>query len=119
MNRTHNKILFVILALAALTFIISGMAGAVGTDEFNVVLQAGIANNGAVPQLGQTSDVALNTLLTDSNPSNDPLIVDLRTADEYAKGHIVGSILNKCLLQNFGRCQCYKRPEFSFGCAYS
>ena len=92
MNRTH-KILFVILALAALTFIISpGMAGAVGTDEFNVVLQAGIANNGAVPQLGNTSDVALNTLLTDSNPSNDPLIVDLRTADEYAKGHIVGSI---------------------------
>ncbi len=92
MNRTHNKILFVILALAALSFITSGMAEAVGTDEFNVVLTAAVANNGAVPQLGQTSDVALNTLLTDGNPLNDPLIVDLRTADEHAKGHIVGSI---------------------------
>lgn len=75
-----------------MTFIISGMAGAVGTDEFDVVLQAGIANNGAVPPLGNITAAALNTLLTDGNPLNDPLIVDLRSAAEYANGHIVGSI---------------------------
>jgi len=87
-----NILLVTVMSLVALFGITVGTVSAVGTDEFDVVLQAAIANNGAVPALGLTSDVALNTLLTDADPSNDPLIVDLRTADEYANGHIIGSI---------------------------
>jgi rhodanese-related sulfurtransferase len=34
----------------------------------------------------------LNELITDADPNNDPVIVSVRSADDYAKGHIPGAI---------------------------
>jgi rhodanese-related sulfurtransferase len=34
----------------------------------------------------------LNTLLTDTDPSNDPLVVSVRSAEHYALGHVPGAI---------------------------
>jgi rhodanese-related sulfurtransferase len=34
----------------------------------------------------------LNALITDADPANDPVIVSVRSAEDYAKGHIPGAI---------------------------
>jgi len=34
----------------------------------------------------------LNALITDGDPSNDPIIISVRKAEQYAKGHIPGAI---------------------------
>jgi rhodanese-related sulfurtransferase len=34
----------------------------------------------------------LNALITDADPNNDPVIVSVRSAEDYAKGHIPGAI---------------------------
>ena len=34
----------------------------------------------------------LNALITDADPANDPVIVSVRSADDYANGHIPGAI---------------------------
>jgi rhodanese-related sulfurtransferase len=34
----------------------------------------------------------LNALITDADPTNDPVIVSVRSADDYANGHIPGAI---------------------------
>jgi rhodanese-related sulfurtransferase len=35
---------------------------------------------------------AVNTLLTDSDPANDPFILDLRSPADFAKGYIKGAV---------------------------
>jgi rhodanese-related sulfurtransferase len=34
----------------------------------------------------------LNALITDADPANDPVIISVRSAEDYAKGHIPGAI---------------------------
>lgn len=62
------------------------------TDEFDVVMEAAIANNGAVPPLGQMKPIDLKAALDSATLSDDPLIIDLRTYPEYSIGHIPGAI---------------------------
>jgi len=35
---------------------------------------------------------AVQALLTDANPANDPFVVDVRAAADFVKGHIAGAI---------------------------
>lgn len=45
------------------------------------------------PGMAPTMTAAqLNTLLTDADPANDPLVVSVRSAEHYALGHIPGAI---------------------------
>ncbi len=63
------------------------------TDEFDVIMSAAIAVNGQVPPgSDRVRAVDLKTALENGDPSDDSLIVDVRSYPEYSAGHIPGAI---------------------------
>ncbi|MEE8402897.1 MAG: rhodanese-like domain-containing protein, partial [Candidatus Hydrothermarchaeaceae archaeon] len=83
-----RKMMKSILILAILLFSVSQVS-AQRTDEFNVVMNAAIATNGAQTV---TTAAALKTAL-DGNNGNTPLVLDVRDYNTgYAAGHIPGAI---------------------------
>jgi len=60
------------------------------TDETDIILAA--ADHYVSAKAPVTSAEALYTLLNDGDASNDPQIVSVRNATDYAKGHIPGAI---------------------------
>ena len=68
-----------------------GTVEAVSGDTFDIV--RGYCNNylaeGKAPAMSASS---LNTTMTDGNVSNDPFILSIRKADQYALGHIPGAV---------------------------
>jgi len=59
--------------------------------EFETVQQAALSYFGSSKSLVTNSD-ALWKLINDGDTSNDPIIVDIRAATDYANGHIPGAI---------------------------
>jgi rhodanese-related sulfurtransferase len=62
------------------------------TDPGQAVREAAEAYIKDVPTRATITAAQLNTLLTDGVTTNDPIIVEVRSATDYAKGHIPGSI---------------------------
>lgn len=65
---------------------------ATGKATLNEIL---IARSDAVESADRSVSMtaeAVQELLTDTNPANDPFVVDVRAAADFAKGHIAGAI---------------------------
>ena len=60
------------------------------TSELEIIRIA--CDNYATAGLKNIAAVDLNTLITDGDPSNDPIIISVRKAEDYAKGHIPGAV---------------------------
>jgi rhodanese-related sulfurtransferase len=60
------------------------------TSELEIIRAA--CDNYASAGFKNISAADLNTLITDADPANDPVIVSVRSAEDYAKGHIPGAI---------------------------
>lgn len=60
------------------------------TSEAEIIRTA--CYNYASGSHGDISAEDLYALITDSDPANDPIIVSVRSAEQYAKGHIPGAV---------------------------
>jgi len=60
------------------------------TSEAEIIRTA--CYNYASGSHGDISATALYALITDGDPANDPIIVSVRSAEQYAKGHIPGAV---------------------------
>jgi len=60
------------------------------TSEAEIIRTA--CYNYASGKHGDISATDLYTLTTDGDPANDPIIVSVRSAEQYAKGHIPGAV---------------------------
>ena len=69
----------------------SQTSAAPAVDEFEVVREAAEAYVTSSPKWNISAQ-DLYMLLNDGDPSNDPVIVSVRSAEQYAKGHIPGAI---------------------------
>lgn len=90
--------LLLLIGLAALLFAFAGCSddddGGTGPaapiDQFEVVRAA--ADTWLAGPTPISTSIALNTLLTDSDGSNDPFILSVRSTAHYALGHVPGAI---------------------------
>jgi len=81
---------FAVLNLVLVLSLLLGTAALAQTGDFDVVQEAAAAElAGWSPTI---SADALYDLLNDGDPSNDPLIVSVRSPEAYALGHIEGAI---------------------------
>ena len=62
----------------------------VATSELEIIRTA--CDNYATAGLKNITAGDLNTLITDGDPNNDPIIISVRKAEDYAKGHIPGAV---------------------------
>jgi rhodanese-related sulfurtransferase len=65
---------------------------ATGKATLNEIL---IARGDAVEMADNTVSMtaaAVQGMLTDANPANDPFVIDTRKPEDYAKGHIAGAV---------------------------
>ncbi|MGB6873090.1 MAG: rhodanese-like domain-containing protein [Dehalococcoidia bacterium] len=60
------------------------------TSELEIIRTA--CDNYATAGLKNIAAGDLNTLITDGDPNNDPIIISVRKAEDYAKGHIPGAV---------------------------
>ena len=60
------------------------------TSELEIIRIA--CDNYATAGLKNIAAGDLNTLITDGDPNNDPIIISVRKAEDYAKGHIPGAV---------------------------
>ena len=60
------------------------------TNELEIIRSA--CDNYATAGLKNIKAGDLNALITDGDPSNDPIIISVRKAEDYAKGHIPGAV---------------------------
>ncbi len=60
------------------------------SSELEVIRAA--CDNYASAGFKNISAADLNALITDADPTNDPVIVSVRSSEDYAKGHIPGAI---------------------------
>ncbi len=61
------------------------------TDEFNIIMNAWIEDQASFGVF-MRSPSDLYNVLHNSTPSDDPLVLDIRTPKAYSKGHIKGAI---------------------------
>lgn len=85
-----SKLVYIrVIAMVTLLICVSmGSAYATRTDEAQAILDAGISAGKPSYQKA----VKLWPVLNDGDPSNDFLLVDVRSATDYANGHIAGAI---------------------------
>ena len=62
------------------------------TDEFNVIINAAIADQAHFGVFLRESSDLYEALFITSAPSDDPFILDIRSSKEYSNGHIPGAI---------------------------
>ena len=62
-----------------------------GMDLADILVARGAAVEAADTAVSMTAE-AVQTLLADANPANDPFVVDTRKPEDYAKGHIKGAV---------------------------
>jgi rhodanese-related sulfurtransferase len=60
------------------------------TSELEIIRIA--CDNYATAGLKNIKAVDLNALITDGDSNNDPIIISVRKAEDYAKGHIPGAV---------------------------
>ena len=60
------------------------------TNELEIIQVA--CDSYATAGLKNISAADLNALITDDDPNNDPIIISVRKAEDYAKGHIPGAV---------------------------
>jgi len=60
------------------------------TSELEIIRIA--CDNYATAGLKNIAAGDLNALITDDDPNNDPIIISVRKAEDYAKGHIPGAV---------------------------
>ncbi len=60
------------------------------TNELKIIQSA--CDNYATAGLKNINAGDLNALITDDDPNNDPIIISVRKAEDYAKGHIPGAV---------------------------
>jgi len=61
------------------------------TELADILIARGDAVEAADKSVSMTAE-AVQGLLTDTNPANDPFVVDARKPEDYAKGHIKGAL---------------------------
>jgi len=62
-----------------------------GKELAEILVARGAAVEAADATVSMTAE-AVQTLLADDNPNNDPFVVDTRRSEDYAKGHVKGAI---------------------------
>jgi sulfur-carrier protein adenylyltransferase/sulfurtransferase len=72
------------------TYNLPTFSDAASTDELEIIQAA--CDNYASSGFKNIKATDLYELITDADPTNDPIIVSVRSAEDYAKGHIPGAI---------------------------
>ena len=62
------------------------------TDEFEIIMKAWMDDQASFGVFMRPSSDLYNVLYNTATPSDDPLVLDIRTPSEYSKGHIKGAI---------------------------
>jgi rhodanese-related sulfurtransferase len=85
-------LIFGIIVLALIPVFSATSATAVEVSEFEVIRSAANDYLTAPTTVWNMSEKDLCANLLDGNPANDPFILSIRSAADYAKGHIPGAV---------------------------
>lgn len=62
------------------------------TDEFNIIINAAITDQAPFGIFLREASGLYEALFITPTPSDDPLVLDIRSSDQYSNGHIPGAI---------------------------
>jgi rhodanese-related sulfurtransferase len=87
LSMLRKRLAFVAAALALITVLLPGGHAGQAQDPLQAQANAYFSEG---PRTIQAADLFEN--LNDGDPENDPTIISLRSAEDYAKGHIPGAV---------------------------